>query len=179
MNVVHPTFGLSLRQPPSNLEAEQALLGALLANGKAYDRVAEFLRPEHFADATHGEIYRAIVQEIERLRADAGRAFADFDMILTPACAAQPWPRGETHPAIIDDRPVGPRGHAVYTGWVNAIGHPALAAPCGHDSQGLPVGLQLVGDLGAEPLLLAMAGRCERLFGLDRGRHAWPAIARG
>src|SRR3546814_11312357 len=45
------------RVPPHNYEAEQALLGAILANNLVYDRVNEFLRPEHFADAVHGRIY--------------------------------------------------------------------------------------------------------------------------
>ena len=39
-----PLLGLSQRLPPSNVQAEQALLGALLANNKAYERVSEFLR---------------------------------------------------------------------------------------------------------------------------------------
>ena len=38
------------REPPHNLEAEQALLGAILVNARAYEKVSEFLRPEHFAD---------------------------------------------------------------------------------------------------------------------------------
>ena len=38
------------REPPHNFEAEQALLGAILVNNAAYQRVAEFLRREHFAD---------------------------------------------------------------------------------------------------------------------------------
>ena len=58
-------FGQSMRLPPANLEAEQALLGALLANNKAYERVAEFLLPEHFADAIHALIYTAIRRRIE------------------------------------------------------------------------------------------------------------------
>lgn len=58
-------LGLSQRLPPANLEAEQALLGALLANNKAYERVSEFLAPEHFADAVHGRIYQAIQRRIE------------------------------------------------------------------------------------------------------------------
>ena len=58
-------FGLGTRLPPANLEAEQALLGALLANNKAYERVGEFLEPEHFADAIHGRIYAAIRRRIE------------------------------------------------------------------------------------------------------------------
>lgn len=58
-------YGISQRIPPSNLQAEQALLGALLANNKAYEKVVEFLKPHHFADPVHGRIYQAIVHRIE------------------------------------------------------------------------------------------------------------------
>src|SRR5919202_5850 len=58
-------LGLSQRVPPQSPQAEQALLGALLANNKAYERVSEFLAPEHFADAVHGRIFRAIQRRIE------------------------------------------------------------------------------------------------------------------
>ncbi len=54
------------RTPPANYEAEQQLLGALLANNKAFDRVAEFLLPAHFADDRHGRIFEAIGQLISR-----------------------------------------------------------------------------------------------------------------
>ncbi len=60
-----PLLGLSQRLPPASLDAEQALLGALLANNKAYERVSEFLAAEHFADAVHGRIYEAIARRIE------------------------------------------------------------------------------------------------------------------
>jgi aspartyl-tRNA(Asn)/glutamyl-tRNA(Gln) amidotransferase subunit A len=39
--------------------------------------------------------------------------------------------------------------------WVNYLGVPSLALPCGFDARGLPIGLQLVGRPHAEPLLLA------------------------
>ncbi|MCP4383058.1 MAG: replicative DNA helicase [Hyphomicrobiales bacterium] len=42
-----------------------ALLGAVLANNLACERVAEFLRPEHFADDRHGTIYAAIGDMID------------------------------------------------------------------------------------------------------------------
>ena len=48
-----PTF----RAPPHNFEAEQALLGAILVNNEACDRVSGFLKSEHFYDALHGRIY--------------------------------------------------------------------------------------------------------------------------
>jgi replicative DNA helicase len=49
------------RAPPHNFEAEQALLGAILMNNRALERVSEFLLPAHFADAVHGRIYDACV----------------------------------------------------------------------------------------------------------------------
>src|SRR5436190_11945543 len=55
-----------LREPPHNFEAEQALLGAILVNNAAYQRVAEFLRPEHFADPLHGKLYDSLGKLIER-----------------------------------------------------------------------------------------------------------------
>ena len=58
--------GGSYREPPANIEAEQALLAAILANNRAYERVADFLRPEHFADEAHGRIYHACGKIIER-----------------------------------------------------------------------------------------------------------------
>ncbi len=54
------------RTPPSNDEAEQALLGAILVNNHAYHRVSEFLLPEHFALPVHGRIFAAIMKLIER-----------------------------------------------------------------------------------------------------------------
>ncbi len=60
-----PAFGLSQRLPPTNVQAEQALLGALLANNKAYERVSEFLTPEHFADPVHARIFAAIQRRCE------------------------------------------------------------------------------------------------------------------
>ena len=81
MNTIDsPLLGLSQRLPPSNVQAEQALLGALLANNRAYERVSEFLAPEHFADPIHGRIYQAIVRRIEAGQlADAVTLKAEFE----------------------------------------------------------------------------------------------------
>ena len=45
------------RAAPHNLEAEQALLGAMLVNNEAHDRVSGFLQPIHFYDPLHAQIY--------------------------------------------------------------------------------------------------------------------------
>lgn len=48
------------RALPHNYEAEQALLGAILFQNRAYERVAETLRPGHFAHPAHAAVYTAI-----------------------------------------------------------------------------------------------------------------------
>lgn len=53
-----------VRTPPHNIEAEQALLGALLVNNDAFDRVSDFLRPEHFSEELHRRIFEVCAQLI-------------------------------------------------------------------------------------------------------------------
>ena len=48
-----------VRTPPHNFEAEQALLGAILLNNRAVERVSEFLQPGHFAEPLHRRVYEA------------------------------------------------------------------------------------------------------------------------
>ena len=52
--------------PPHNLQAEQNLLGALLFDNDAFERIDTQLRPEHFYDPVHGQIYEAMVRMISR-----------------------------------------------------------------------------------------------------------------
>ena len=108
MNTIDsPLFGLSQRLPPSNVQAEQALLGALLANNKAYERVSEFLAAEHFADPIHGRIYQAIARRVEAGQlADAVTLKAEFEhagileevggTAYLTAVAAPPWSASST-----------------------------------------------------------------------------------
>ena len=45
------------RAAPHNIEAEQALLGAVLVNNEALYRVSDFLEPQHFFEPIHQQIY--------------------------------------------------------------------------------------------------------------------------
>ncbi|MGF7161071.1 replicative DNA helicase [Rhodoligotrophos appendicifer] len=47
------------RSVPFNLEAEQALLGAILVNNEACERISDFLKPEHFFEPVHARIFEA------------------------------------------------------------------------------------------------------------------------
>ena len=54
------------KPPPASIEVEQELLGAILVNNEAYHLVSAFLFPRHFAEALHGEIFRAMAISIGR-----------------------------------------------------------------------------------------------------------------
>ena len=56
----------SYRVTPHNAEAEQELLGAILTNNKAYEKVGEFLKPEHFYDPVHSRIFETIHTLVQR-----------------------------------------------------------------------------------------------------------------
>ncbi len=54
------------RALPHNIEAEQALLGALLVNNEVYDRVAHLIEPRHFYDPLHGRIFEVAARRIQQ-----------------------------------------------------------------------------------------------------------------
>lgn len=56
------------RKPPQNVEAEQALLGAILVDNAGFDRVSTFLEPDHFHVPVHGRIFEAARSLIARGR---------------------------------------------------------------------------------------------------------------
>lgn len=61
--------GLDLRKTnalPSNIEAEQALLGVLLYDNSAFERIDDSLKPQHFFEPVHQRVYEAIETLIMR-----------------------------------------------------------------------------------------------------------------
>jgi len=54
------------RVPPQSLEAEESVLGGVLLDNGALDRVVELLRSEDFYRSTHRKIFRAMLQLAER-----------------------------------------------------------------------------------------------------------------
>ena len=120
-----------------------------------------------------------ILERVAQLRPETAALFAGpegLDGIILPSAAALPWLAEQAFPSQIDGHDVGPRGHAVYTGWVNAAGLPALALPCEPSREGLPIGLQLVGAYGADDMLLDLGGAYEEA---QPWAGRWPALAAG
>ena len=112
-------FGLSQRLPPANLEAEQALLGALLANNKAYERVSEFLAAEHFVDAVHGRIYAAIQRRVEAGQlADAVTLRVEFEHNGLLDEVGGPAYLGQLLSAMVGIINAGEYGRVIHDAWL-------------------------------------------------------------
>jgi len=116
-----------------------------------------------------------------RRRADIGRWFRsrleNVDVLLVPTTP---------YPAPVADRnevDLGPAGAVsvdrIGPGWltcsVNLAGLPAVSLPAGRSSEGLPIGVSLVGRDGAESTLLQLATRWEEAAGYRPMRPARPA----
>jgi aspartyl-tRNA(Asn)/glutamyl-tRNA(Gln) amidotransferase subunit A len=94
----------------------------------------------------------------------AWRTFMEqYDLVLTPTLPCTAFPVGQDHPGSID-------GHATtYLGWTkftypfNVTGQPAATVPCGFDSNGLPIGLQIVGRYRDDVTVLRAAAAFEQL----------------
>jgi amidase len=109
----------------------------------------------------------------DRERAAMTRRMAEFleryDLLLCPAAIVPPIPvemryleelNGHRFPSYID--------WVSITYAITLTGHPALSLPCGFTTDGLPVGLQLVGPARGEAAVLAAAAQLEDLLGLAR-----------
>src|SRR3954465_9646945 len=59
---------VALREPPHSVEAEQSLLGALLIDNQAFDRIADLVAGEDFFRENHRRIWRHIAKLIENTR---------------------------------------------------------------------------------------------------------------
>jgi aspartyl-tRNA(Asn)/glutamyl-tRNA(Gln) amidotransferase subunit A len=105
--------------------------------------------------------YVGALNSVKRVESQLSVAFETYDLILTPSAAALPWKADQAFPGEIAGQLVGPRGHAVFTVFVNLVGSAGINLPCGQSGSGLPIGLQLVSRPGGDGLLMGIASQCE------------------
>jgi len=112
-----------------------------------------------------------------RLRARFVELFSTVDVLLTPTVAVTAFDAGEIGVSEVDGKPVDRHlGWSPFTWPINLCGLPAASVPCGFDSQGLPIGLQMVAPWLGEPAILQLAGAFERARPwADR----WPPLRSG
>jgi aspartyl-tRNA(Asn)/glutamyl-tRNA(Gln) amidotransferase subunit A len=86
------------------------------------------------------------------IREDFRAAFGRVDAVLSPTSPTAPFKIGERA-----SDPLAMYLSDVFTVTANLAGIPAVSVPCGFTSEGLPVGLQIMGDLFGEPSILRLA----------------------
>ena len=103
------------------------------------------------------------------IKQEFDKAFASYDLILGPAAPT-------TAPKLGDSLsdPIKMYLGDIYTISANLAGLPGISVPCGKDSKGLPIGLQLLGDCFQEKKLI----RAAYAFEQTRSYEA-PEIAKG
>jgi aspartyl-tRNA(Asn)/glutamyl-tRNA(Gln) amidotransferase subunit A len=101
--------------------------------------------------------YRKAQQVRTLIRRDFETAFASVDVLLTPTAPSTAFATG----AHADD-PLAMYLADLLTIPANLAGLPAINVPCGFDSAGLPIGVQLIGNVLEEPLLLQVAHQYEQ-----------------
>ena len=103
--------------------------------------------------AGYYDAYYLKAQKIRRVIAqDFAAAFEQCDIIVGPTSPTTAFPIGEK-----TQDPVAMYLNDIFTNTVNLAGLPGLSIPCGFDTAGLPVGMQLIGRFMDEASLLGFA----------------------
>jgi aspartyl-tRNA(Asn)/glutamyl-tRNA(Gln) amidotransferase subunit A len=109
---------------------------------------------------SHGyyDAYYLQAQKVRRLIAeDFARAFERCDLMLGPVSPTTAFPIGEK-----SQDPVQMYLGDIFTVPTSLAGLPCLSIPCGFDSKGLPIGLQLMGNYFSEARLIGAASRYQQ-----------------
>jgi aspartyl-tRNA(Asn)/glutamyl-tRNA(Gln) amidotransferase subunit A len=118
--------------------------------------------------AGYVDAYYKKAQQVRTLiRRDFDAAFAGVDVLLTPTSPTTAFGFG----AHADD-PLAMYLADLLTIPANLAGLPAINVPCGFDQQGLPIGLQLIGNVLAEERVLQVAHHYEQAAQVMASRPA-------
>ena len=110
--------------------------------------------------ASHYEAYYEQAQRVRTLiRQDVAQALTGVDVIITPTTPSTAFKIGEKQ------NPLAMYLSDLYTAMANLSGVPALSLPCGVDSEGLPIGIQIMGNHFHEELILQVAHVLEQSLG--------------
>ncbi|MDW8060106.1 MAG: amidase [Thermomicrobium sp.] len=167
-------LGCTVEERTEPLEDPYPLLDILWSSAMAavhrddYEQVEEALDPGRCAVIERGFGWRGVDvawalaernRYVDRLR----RELAGYDFVVSPTTPIPAFRAGDDHPGTIDGIATTYLSWTPFTYPFNLTGQPAISVPCGFTSEGLPVGLQIVGrrldDLG----VLRLAAAFERL----------------
>ena len=105
------------------------------------------------------DAYYARAQKVRRLiYEDFQKAYKEVDTILLPTCPTPAFKIGE----LVDD-PIAMYLSDIFTVSINIAGIPGISVPVGNSADGLPIGMQILGNLYEESKILQLAKVVESL----------------
>ncbi|MAU59198.1 MAG: Asp-tRNA(Asn)/Glu-tRNA(Gln) amidotransferase GatCAB subunit A [Parvibaculum sp.] len=167
----------------SNLARYDGVRYGLRVDGKDITEMYENTRAEGFGaevkrrvlmgtyvlSAGYYDAYYLKAQKVRTLIArDFAEAFSEADVLLTPTAPSAAFGLGEK-----TDDPLSMYLNDVFTVTVNLAGLPGISVPAGLSSEGLPLGLQLIGRTFDEETLLRAAFAIEEAAGFTAEAEAW------
>jgi len=126
------------------------------------------MRFEYGSKVTANELLLAI-NELENWKKEVGELFENYDLVLTPSLSipafkCREWPTSinsiEVDPFEISQN----AGFYHFSYPFNMSGNPAASIPCGFSSEGLPIGLQIIGRMGDELSVLKASAAFEEVY---------------
>jgi aspartyl-tRNA(Asn)/glutamyl-tRNA(Gln) amidotransferase subunit A len=135
--------------------------------GDRWDELHPVLAKRLAAPMPTLEEYLAAEAEVEGLRRDLADAFRRHDLLLGPTVSVPAHPHG-IEELVVDGRPFHARTTLRATIPFDLTGSPALSVPFGTSSEGLPIGVQLIGRHLEEETIFRAA------MGLERARGPLP-----
>ena len=116
---------------------------------------------EYAATLTAADFSRALLR-VDQLRRQMELFFDNYDLLLTPTMAVPAFPIGQ-RPSVIGGKEVNPFwGYLPFTFPINMTGQTASSVPCGFSSDGMPIGLHIVGPKGSEAQVLQASAAFEQ-----------------
>jgi amidase len=100
----------------------------------------------------------------DQLRLRLMQQMSRIPILISPVCSVPAFRHGEREWSIGGKR-VSYMNAMSYTQWFNLLGNPGAVVPVGESAQGLPIGVQIVGQPNAEELVLKVAARLQQVIG--------------
>jgi aspartyl-tRNA(Asn)/glutamyl-tRNA(Gln) amidotransferase subunit A len=167
-------LGVQMDAPSVHL-TDVGLAWAFINTFQTYGRIASFIERHRdefgrgfLKGVEMGERLGAVdiarcQQERYRLNVEVAELFTRYDLLVMPTCPTTAFAAGGPMPDVIDGQKLASPLHAVaFTYPFNMTGHAAISLPAALGDDGMPIGMQIVAERGAERLLLRVSQEYER-----------------
>jgi aspartyl-tRNA(Asn)/glutamyl-tRNA(Gln) amidotransferase subunit A len=140
-------------------------IGTMLQDYPGYERQIDPQLLANIAEVqgVSGQDYARVMLRRSAIFDKIQRVFATYDVLLCPTVAVPPFEVGIEGPTQIAGRPVDRRTWIAMTPLFNLTGQPAATVPCGFTTEGLPIGLQIVGRRFDEATVLRASAAFEAI----------------